>query len=101
MFGVVNAQSELEGIVMLDDVKEVMFKSELYDNTHIRQLMKNPPAIIQVSEPMNKVMKKFDETQAWNLPVVNGKKFLGFISKSTLLNKYRKVLIEHSADERE
>lgn len=96
MFGVLNKQQELEGIIILDDIKEVMFKTELYDNTTARQLMKNPPAFIDVKESMQSVMKKFDETQAWNLPVVNGKRFLGFISKSSLLNRYRKLLIEHS-----
>lgn len=99
MFGVVNAHQELEGIIMLDDIKEIMFKNELYDSTFARQLMKPPPAAIPVSESMYRVMKQFDETQAWNLPVINGKKFLGFISKSSLLNSYRKLLIEHSPDE--
>lgn len=96
MFGVVNGEGELAGIVTLDDVKEVMFKSELYDNTFISQLMKSPPAHIDVSESVREVMKKFDETQAWNLPVVNGKKFLGFISKSSLLNNYRELLKDYS-----
>lgn len=99
MFGVVNEQHELAGIIMLDDIKEVMFKADLYDNTFIRQLMKNPPAFIDVEESMHSVMKKFDETMAWNLPVVKGKKFIGFISKSSLLNSYRKLLVEHSSSE--
>lgn len=99
MFGVLNAQNELEGIIMLDDIKEVIFKNKLYDNTFVKQLMKKPPAFIDVNESMPGVMKKFDETQAWNLPVVNGKKFVGFISKSSLLNRYRKLLIEYSPSE--
>lgn len=96
MFGVLNEHHELEGIVMLDDIKEVMFKEGLYDNTFIRQLMKDPPASVDVTESMQDVMKKFDETLAWNLPVSKGKRFLGFISKSSLLNNYRKLLVEYS-----
>jgi CIC family chloride channel protein len=61
--------------------------------------MKKPPAYIDVNESMQHVMKKFDETLAWNLPVIQGKRFIGFISKSSLLNSYRKLLISHSADE--
>jgi CIC family chloride channel protein len=99
MFGVVNQSGELEGIVMLDDIRNVIFKTELYDNTTIRQLMKAPPAFIDVNDSMRVVMKKFDETMAWNLPVVKGKKFLGFISKSSLLNNYRRLLIERSPEE--
>ncbi len=99
MFSVINQEGELEGIVMLDDIRNVMFKTELYDDTLIRQLMKAPPAFIDVNDSMRTVMKKFDETMAWNLPVINGKKFLGFISKSSLLNNYRQLLIERSPEE--
>ena len=99
MFGVVNERQELEGVVMLDDVREVMFNSAMYDNTYVRQLMKAPPARIDVNESMESVMKKFDETQAWNLPVIRGDKFLGFISKSGLLNSYRQLLLSYSPDE--
>jgi CIC family chloride channel protein len=99
MFGVLNGRHELEGVIMLDDIKEVMFKTELYDTTLVRELMKNPPAFIDVNESMQAVMKKFDETLAWTLPVISGKRFLGFISKSSLLNSYRKLLVDHSADE--
>lgn len=98
MFGVVNQQGELEGIIMLDDIRNVMFNTEMYDNTVIRQLMKAPPAFIDVNDSMRVVMKKFDETLAWNLPVLKDKKFLGFISKSSLLDTYRQLLIEHSPD---
>lgn len=99
MFGVVNEDQELEGVVMLDDIRHIMFKEALYDSTAIRQLMKSPPAFVDVTEPMWKVMKKFDETNAWNLPVVSGKRFIGFISKSTLLQNYRKMLLTHSSGE--
>lgn len=99
MFGVLDDRHELVGIVMLDDIKEIMFKTELYDTTFIRELMKEPPAFIDVGESMQAVMKKFDETQAWNLPVTSGKRFLGFISKSSLLSSYRKLLVAHSPDE--
>ncbi len=96
MFGVVNKEKELDGIIMLDDIRNIMFNEALYESTKIKQLMKNPPAFIDVHDPMSTVMKKFDETGAWNLPVVNGKRFLGFISKSTLLQKYRKVLLDYA-----
>ncbi|HVB03861.1 MAG TPA: chloride channel protein [Chitinophagaceae bacterium] len=96
LFGVVNGQQELCGIIVLDDIREVMFNTELYD-TEISQLMKAPPAYIDVSEDMALVMKKFDETQAWNLPVLQHNTFLGFISKSVLLNSYRNLLRDYSA----
>src|SRR5699024_2589684 len=97
MFGVVNEDKELEGIIMLDDIRNIMFKESLYESTKVRQLMKSPPASIDIRTPMRQVMEKFDETQAWNLPVVDGKKFLGFISKSTLLQNYREILLAYSS----
>lgn len=97
LFGVVNTEKELVGIVMLDDIKEVIFNAGLYDSTFIREIMKLPPAFIHVNEDMDQVMKKFDETQSWNLPVVSENKFIGFISKSSLLNNYRKLLKDYSA----
>ncbi|HLR36596.1 MAG TPA: chloride channel protein, partial [Chitinophagaceae bacterium] len=97
MFGVVNDEKELEGIIMLDDIRNIMFKESLYESIKVRQLMKSPPASIDIRTPMRQVMEKFDETQAWNLPVVDEKKFLGFISKSTLLQNYREILLAYSS----
>jgi CIC family chloride channel protein len=55
--------------------------------------MKKPPAILQEDDNMHKVMEKFDITQSWYLPVINSdKKFIGFISKTKLFNKYREIL---------
>ena len=96
LFAVVDGQQELQGIITLDDIREVMFTEELYDTLEISQLMKPPPAVIQDNEGMGEVMKKFDQCQAWNLPVVEGTRFLGFISKSTLLSRYRGLLKDYS-----
>jgi chloride channel protein, CIC family len=99
LFAVVDTNNELSGIITMDDVKELMFKTDLYNNIIIRQVMKTPPAFIEVNEDMQSIMKKFEQTQSWNLPVLKGKKYLGFISKSTLLNEYREVLRDYSIEE--
>ena len=62
------------------------------DDLVVVELMANPPAIIEYNEDMGSVMKKFDESKAWNLPVLNNGKYLGFISRSTILAKYRDKL---------
>jgi CIC family chloride channel protein len=79
----------LVGIVLLDDIREIMFKQELYDKILVRELQQSPPAIINADEDVQSVMKKFDETNAWNLPVISEGKYIGFVSKSSLLIKYR------------
>jgi CIC family chloride channel protein len=96
LFAVVNEKQQLTGIITLDDIREVMFNTDLYDTVEISQLMKVPPDLLDVTLDMGTVMKKFDESQSWNLPVQQDGKFLGFISKSTLLSRYRNLLKDHS-----
>jgi len=88
---------ELQGIILLDDLRPVMFDQSLYTKITARELMKNPPAIIDLSkDKMTDVMKKFEDTGAWNLPVISEDTYYGFISKSKLLTAYRRKLIVFS-----
>jgi CIC family chloride channel protein len=54
------------------------------------------PAVIDVDEPMEKVMQKFEDTGAWNLPVTDGGRYIGFVSKSKIFSIYRKMLVKVS-----
>jgi CIC family chloride channel protein len=96
IFPVINDDDKLVGIIYLDSIREIMFNQDLYDTTQIRELMASPPAVIEANESMESIMKKFDETEAWNLPVVTNGKYAGFISKSRIFNQYRNRLIETS-----
>lgn len=93
---VVNDHNELEGIVRLEDIRPVMFNKELYDSMDVAKVMIAPPALIDVEDDMREIIQKFDETATWNLPVVNGDHFIGFISKSAILNQYRQLLKTYS-----
>jgi chloride channel protein, CIC family len=93
LFAVVDEKQHLVGILTLDDVRDVMFEMPLYDKIWVKNLMKAPPSVLFVNESMSEVMKKFDETQAWNLPVVDEGFYLGFISKSAIFSKYRGELM--------
>jgi chloride channel protein, CIC family len=84
----------LRGIILLDNIREIMFKHEMYNSVFVKQLMRKPQAIIGPEEDMQMVMKKFDETGVWNLPVVKDGKYLGFISKSSIFTQYRQKLIK-------
>ncbi|QCR21988.1 chloride channel protein [Pontibacter sp. SGAir0037] len=94
IFPVVGQDKRLEGIILLENVREIMFKTEQYDQVMVKQLMIKPMALIQIDDSMADVMKKFDETGAWNLPVVDNEKYVGFVSKSSIFTKYRKLLIK-------
>ncbi len=92
-FPVVDSQGMLVGIVELDNVRNIMFRPELYERYRVRRFMVTPEVKVYASMPMTKVMRLFDETKAWKMPVVDDEgHYLGFISKSAIFNTYREVL---------
>ncbi len=99
IFPVVNKQTKtLEGIILLDDLRPIMFNKSLYKIVRARELMKSSPEIIDLNkDKMTEVMKKFQDTGAWNLPVIKDGKYYGFVSKSKLLTAYRRKLIDFSS----
>lgn len=99
LFPVVGNRGELLGVVLLDDIRNIMFRPDLYRRMHVSRFMSMPSAKIQIDEPMDRVMKKFDDTGAWNLPVVDADgRYVGFVSKSKIFNSYRRVLRHYSED---
>ncbi|WP_375241939.1 chloride channel protein [Lacinutrix sp.] len=98
LFPVVDEEGELTGIILLDDVREIMFDQSLYKTTLVESLMNNPPdKIIYNKDSMQTVMQKFQDSGAWNLPVIKDEKYIGFVSKSKLLTAYRRQLINVSS----
>jgi CIC family chloride channel protein len=100
VFPVVIPESKvLAGIVLLDEVRNIMFRPELYQRFTVKELMISPPALINVNLPMEKVMQIFEDSSAWNLPVVDDmKRYIGFVSKSKIFNSYRDVLLHFSEE---
>jgi CIC family chloride channel protein len=92
IFPVVNEEQILLGIILLDDIREFMFDRSQYEVVKIKDLMHVPPAYIHVGDSMVKVMEHFDKSGAWNLPVIKQGKYMGFISKSSVLSNYRERL---------
>lgn len=98
LFPVTNEQQEFLGIVLLDDIRSVMFDQSLYHSTSVETFMHSPPAVIVYEQDdMQAVMKKFQNSGAWNLPVLKDDKYYGFVSKSKLLTAYRNELINFTS----
>lgn len=99
LFPVLDPENHLIGIVSLDDIRNIMFRPDLYKRMHVSRFMAMPPAKLSTTDTMEAVMKTFDDTGAWNLPVVdeNGH-YAGFVSKSKIFNSYRRVLRHYSED---
>ena len=92
------ADEAFVGVIVLDNIREIMFKHDMYEKVYVKELMRKPLAIIAPDEEMASVMKKFDETGAWNLPVLKEGKYIGFISKSSIFVQYRNRLIKTTND---
>ncbi len=84
------------GIIILDDIRNIMFKPELYDETTVSSMMFMPGTSVSPDESMEEVAKKFQETRNYNLPVIKDGKYIGFISRANVFSEYRKLLKDFS-----
>lgn len=99
IFPVVDSHEALVGIILLDDIREFMFDTALYTSTKAITFMQKPPELIFYGrDNMQAIMQKFQDSGAWNLPVIKDGKYLGFVSKSKLLTAYRRELINFTGN---
>ena len=99
IFPVIDQNGRMRGILLLDEVRNIMFQPRLYKRFTVEQLMTSPPAVLRFDLQMDKVMEIFEDTGAWNLPVVDAeRRYLGFVSKSKIFNSYRNVLVHFSEE---
>ena len=99
LFPVLDARGRFQGYITLGDIRRVMFRPELYETRHVYNFLRTAPEYIHPDEPMDSVMRKFEKTGAWNLPVVSADRtYLGYVSKSKIFNAYREELKDFSQD---
>ncbi|MCA0131038.1 chloride channel protein [Winogradskyella alexanderae] len=98
LFPVTDHENNFMGIIMLDSIRTVMFDQTLYNSTTVETFMQKPPEFIHYeNDSMEVIMKKFQSSGAWNLPVIKKNKYYGFVSKSKLLTAYRRELINFTS----
>jgi len=93
-FPVLNERQELVGLIHLDHVRATIFQTELYQMVTIKDIMVAPSSVIAPHDSLHDVLKKFDDAHQWNLPVIENHQYLGFVSKSSILSKYRDELVQ-------
>lgn len=99
IFPVVDSNDKFQGFISLDDIRMIMFDREKYNEVFVYNIMKQPPYTVCDCEKMDSVMRKFEKSGAWNLPVVTEEnKYLGFVSKSKIFSSYREKLQDVSHD---
>ena len=99
MFAVTDLKGTLLGVINLESIRKVIFRSELYRRYSVRQLMEQPRATLGTDEPMSTVMETFQNSDADMLPVVDAERhFVGFISKARLFSAYRRIMVDFSEE---
>jgi len=99
IFPVIDGKGRFQGFVSLGDIRKDMFDTSLYETKHVFNYVRSTPEYVYEDESMESVMRKFEKTGAWNLPVVTPeRKYLGFVSKSKIFNAYRDELRDFSQD---
>ena len=98
IFPVTGSDGEFLGIVFLDDIKTIIFKPELYGQITVKELMYTPQTIIYRQETMKQVARKFNSCQDYNIPVLDGKTYVGFVSRANVFSNYRNKVKEFSND---
>ena len=97
IFPVVDDEEKFVGLVELNDIKMLLFDVGKHDSTLIKNILKKPREIIYIGESMKKIMEKFDVSQTWYLPVLTKeRKFVSFVSKTRLFEKYREIILAQS-----
>ncbi|RPH30983.1 MAG: chloride channel protein [Bacteroidales bacterium] len=96
IFPVVDENKKFVGIVLLNEIRDIMFNVDMYDNTFVRDYISLPPEYININDSMNEVMRKFEDSDSWNLPVLDNGGYIGFVSKSKIFSAYRNVLVQFS-----
>jgi CIC family chloride channel protein len=85
--------SEFSGLIHLDDLRPYLFSPELYDAVVAGEIMDPSPLVVHPDDDLNQVLDRMDSLGRFSMPVVDGGRFLGMISKATLLDCYRRELI--------
>ena len=99
IFPVVDSNDVLLGIIALDEIRSMLFDLNNFPNILAVELMNKPAAVIQKDETLESIMRKFEMTESWNLPVVDEDIYVGFVSKGVILTKYREQLRENFSEE--
>ncbi len=98
LFVVENVEGNFIGIILLDEIMDILFNKEKYERLKVMDVVTQPPATLSLTDPNETIFELFDKTNSWYLPVIDNHKYIGMLSKSKLLQKYRKLIVDFSED---
>jgi chloride channel protein, CIC family len=98
VFPVVDDDNTFLGVIFINEIREIVFKTELYDTTYISDFMYMPEVYIDRNATMEDVAQKFSHSPEYNIPVLNNGKYVGFVSRANVFSAYRKLVKEFSQE---
>jgi len=98
IFPVIDHDGTLLGVVWVNEIRHIVFKTELYDSTYVRDLMFMPTPSVSPDESMEDVAQKFQTSPHYNLPVLKDGKYIGFVSRANVFSTYRSIIRDFSED---
>ena len=98
IYPVIDENSNFYGIIFLDHIRDTMFKPELYTTTTVLSLMFKPSKVVNTDDDMETVASKFQHSGKYNLVVIEGDKYVGFVSRANVFSHYRDILRDFSEE---
>jgi len=96
IFPIVDDEKNFYGLIFINDIRNIIFNTEQWDTTFVKDLMFMPQVTVDPEESMESVAQKFQESEDYNLPVIKDGKYLGFVSRAQVFMTYRRLLREYS-----
>ncbi|MBT5424847.1 MAG: CBS domain-containing protein, partial [Bacteroidetes bacterium] len=98
IYPVIDDEDNFYGMVILENIREVMFNTDKYETSYVRNLMVKPQLTIYPGESMDSVVHKFHRSGKFNIPVLKEGKYIGFVSRARVFSSYRQMLRQWSED---
>lgn len=96
LFPVVDENGMMEGMIKMNDIRNLMFEQDLYEKISVRDLMYMPEFFISPNDPMEVIVEKFKTCGRYNLAVLDEGKYIGFISRARVFSVYRDTMADLS-----
>lgn len=98
IYVVVDSENNFKGLVWLDQIKHLIFKTELYETTKVKDLMFYPTTTIEYGMSVQEAAELFENSNNYNIVVIDKGKYVGFVSRATIFSNYRKMIKEFAND---
>lgn len=98
-FPVVDKDDYFKGVLVLDDVRGILFHPEYYDKIEVKNFMRySDYFIVDINDSMEKIVKKFKGVDRYTIIVLDKGKFAGCMSRANVFQAYQQF-IHDSSDE--